>query len=193
MSDKRFSSVTEMVDSVVGDESLVESIDKQVSSREVVSALATLRVAHGVSQSQIADELGCKQGRVSKIENGVDTDLRLSHLAAYAKTTGHEVLVTFPRAGNTHAEQVKFHAFGIKDSLDKMVALAHKDSQIADGVAQFHVEALLNLVRLLESSAKDLPGRSDNNGPLLKIVVNDAIASETSCVTEAIAIESALC
>lgn len=57
-----------------------------VKRRRIVSKLAAIRVAKGVKQADIADKLGCGQSAVSKLEAGVDADLTLAHLEAYAGT-----------------------------------------------------------------------------------------------------------
>ena len=159
-----FSSVADLARNAFKDDTdLVEELEAELSSRQVVRALFAMRSARNVSQAEIAKQLKCTQSRVSKIENGVDTDLSVGELEAYAKALDCDVMLTFQKRHSTAVDRVKQHAFAIKRELDQMARLAGNDSTVQKGVASFFGEAFFNIVRMISESAKSLPELSDDS------------------------------
>jgi transcriptional regulator with XRE-family HTH domain len=63
----------------------------------VIQQLVTLRRAAGISQRQMAQEIGTKQSAISDIETGLHLP-NLDTLSRYAERFGMEVVLT-PRSG----------------------------------------------------------------------------------------------
>ena len=61
-------------------------------SRSKINTIVSNTLRGKCAQQAIADELKCTQGRVSKIENGYDEDLRFRDVTAYASLTNRPVL-----------------------------------------------------------------------------------------------------
>ena len=159
-----FSSVADLAKVAFEDEpALVEELEAELSARQVVRALFAMRSARGVSQAEIASQLKCSQSRVSKIENGVDADLSVGELEAYAKALDCDVVLTFQKRHTTAADRVKQHAFAIKRELDDLARLAGDDSTLRKGVASFFGEAFFNIVRMISESAKSLPVTNEDS------------------------------
>lgn len=164
-----FSSVTELARVEFEDEpALVEELEAELCARQVVRALFAMRSARGVSQAEVASQLNCSQSRVSKIENGVDADLSLGELEAYARALDCDAVLTFQKRHSTAVDRVKQHAFAIRRELDDMAKLAGDDSTLRHGVASFFGEAFFNIVRMMAESAKSLPTVSDD-GPGVRV------------------------
>ena len=144
-----FSSVADLARVAFEDDAdLAAELESELSSRQVVRALFAMRSARGVSQAEIASQLECSQSRVSKIENGVDADLSIGELEAYAKALDCDVMLTFQKRHSTAVDRVKQHAFAIKRELDGLAKMAGRDSKLGKGIAAFFGEALFNVVRL---------------------------------------------
>lgn len=141
--------------------------------RSVVSRLASVRAAKGITQTDLGKAAGCTQGAISKLEAGPDSAVTLAHLEAYAKATGSEITILISDRKKSLADQVKHHAFSIRAAFLKLVKLAHMDNLIAQGVAQLHAEAFENINRFLSETAQQLPVNSDNGMPLIQIVAED--------------------
>jgi predicted transcriptional regulator len=107
MTTNEYLSVSEAFRDILDDEELSESFEQQLRSRRVVKALVSLRVSKGVTQQDVADVLDCTQSRISRIENGLDADLRMSELAAYAKACNCEVAHLFSECGKSFADQIR--------------------------------------------------------------------------------------
>lgn len=159
-----FSSVSELAKVAFEDEpALVEELEAELAARQVVRALFAMRSARGVSQAEIASHLNCSQSRISKIENGVDADLSVGEIEAYAKALDCDTVLTFQKRHSTAVDRVKQHAFAIRRELDVMAKLAGDDSTLRQGVASFFGEAFFNIVRMISESAKSLPTLSDDS------------------------------
>ncbi len=153
-----FRSVADLARSAFQDDTgFVEELEEELSSRQVVRALFAMRSARNVSQAEIAAQLKCTQSKVSKIENGVDADLSVGELEAYARALDCDVVLSFQKRHSTAVDRVKQHAFAIKQELDALARMAGNDSTLQKGVASFFGEAFFNIVRMISDSARSLP------------------------------------
>ncbi|MCH7725758.1 MAG: helix-turn-helix transcriptional regulator [Planctomycetes bacterium] len=168
---KRYNKVSDMMTDVLGDEDpgFVEELKTQIQRRKLVRGLSSLRNMKGISQKEVADAAGCAQSRISKMENGCDEQVRLGDIEAYAKALGCEVEVVLRSNDFTIVEEVKYLAFRIERCFNKLVTLVKSDEDVAQGVAEFHVEALLNLAHLVLKSQKRLPKREGSEHATLTI------------------------
>lgn len=157
-----------------------QELKEFLKQRLVVSKLAAIRVAKGVTQVELATQLNCGQSAVSKLEAGVDADVSLSHLHAYAKATGSEVTILMSDRGKTLADQIKMHALSIRQVFLKLVELAHSDDEIAKGVAKLHMQAFENINRMLAETAGKLPPCAENGRPYVQVTSSEDVDDEIS-------------
>lgn len=68
----------EFFDRMFESESDKKAFQDYMRRRKLVSPLTALRVAKGLTQADIAALTGCQQSRVSKLESGVDADLKFT-------------------------------------------------------------------------------------------------------------------
>lgn len=172
MSHKQYSSVSDLVRDTLDDGTFADEFDDLVRRRTVVKQLSALRAARGLSQSEVAERLGCSQSRVSKLESGMDADLKLNDLAGYCSAVGLSVGLVFADENQSIVDQVKAHAAKIHSLLGELATLAHKDDKIAEGVASFLNEAFFNLIQMLQDSANQMPENA-NGKPLIRIEMVD--------------------
>lgn len=155
MSGARFNSVSDLV-TAVGGEQLANEVESRIASRGVVSKLVALRCAKDMSQGDIALALGCSQSRVSKLENGLDEDLRLGDIAKYAQAVGRHIHIMFPER-KTLFEVVKYHAFQIARCLKQVTKMSVGDEEMERGAVHAHLETLANTTSLIAQSAAQIP------------------------------------
>lgn len=121
-------------------------------------ALVFTRNSYGITQAQIAERLGCRQSRISKLENGYDDDLRLRDIQAYAQAIDANVVISLEPAANPLVAGVRYHLKTLVGLLRELQELAEYDEQIATGVMKFHHELMMLLAEVIAKSAERLPG-----------------------------------
>ncbi len=168
---RQFDSVSEMVHAIADDTGFAESLDSHLAARAILTEMMALRAARDFSQKDIAESLGCSQSKLSKLENGTDDELHLGDLRRYAEALGMQLRVVLSEKKETIVDEVKYHAFRIKELMDQLADLAKDDSRIAQGVAWFVGEACFNLVRMLQDSAQKLPEHPGVQRPHIEIEV----------------------
>ncbi len=154
---KQYTSVTEMISDSPLEESQRDEIAARIASRQIIKRLLTLRAMRGMSQEEVADRMKCSQSRISKLENGIDGDIRIGDMRDYLRAIDYDMsLFVCPKQWKSF-QHIKFHAFGIRKCLGQLVEFAGDDPKIVQGVSKAHVETLVNLVKFVVDSAKNLP------------------------------------
>ena len=157
MSKKMYNSVVEMVRDIAEDPKTATRLEERIRRTKVVTKLMAIRASKGLTQADIAHGMKCSQGRVSKFEASDDDDLRLGDLRSYLNSLNLELGLLIAPEQWTATDQIKFHAYQIRDCLGRLVELAKHDKHIRKTVQQFHVETLYDLVKLIAESAQNLP------------------------------------
>lgn len=176
---RRYDSVEAMVHATM-DKEFATRFSEQVRRRYFVKRLVGLRMARSLSQADMTKHLGCTQGRVSKLENSNDDDLRLGNLRRYADALDMDVQIVLARKKLRLTDKIKLHALAIKNLLEKLVGLAHLGDEFARAIAQFHGEAFFNLVRIVKQSADELPRDPSSDDPRIQIDVLELPPDEFS-------------
>lgn len=154
---EKYASISEMLSASNADDTLIEEVEQEIRKREVVTAIAALRASKGMTQSDVAERIGCSQSRISKIEASCDEDLKLGDLAAYLQVIDMDLAMLLHPSGKSMPSRVKFHAMCVKRELKKLVGLSNGDDAIAKGAASFLGESLFNFLKIVLDAQKGLP------------------------------------
>jgi transcriptional regulator with XRE-family HTH domain len=127
----------------------------------VVQNLVEMRQLAGLTQQQLAEKLDKSQSAISKLESGCDLDLTLRELAEYANVTNQPFGLNFGKPLN-HVEAVKLHAYGIREHLEALAKMAHKDEEIEKAIQGFYSEAFFNILTILSKCQQGLPNGGKN-------------------------------
>ena len=158
---RRYTSVSQMLRDSTVDESFCDEFDEHVALRQVVKHLLAMRAVKRLSQKDIAERMGCSQSRVSKLENGVDSDLRLDDLIRYSASLGFEVRLVFAKRDWSAVDEIKYHAFSIR-----------------------------KLVGMFQDAASKLPMRRENETPYVQIEVYESETPEATAISKGATIPS---
>ncbi|HET6881457.1 MAG TPA: helix-turn-helix transcriptional regulator [Pirellulales bacterium] len=175
MKKKPFQSVSQMIETLSENPDFIKATKTDAAERELVSRLFALRCANGVSQEEMAKELGCSQGRISKLESTTDRKLRLGDVAEYAAALDMELRVVLAPKRATIADEVKYHWACVKRLLDSLVDLAKQDQTIAGGISRFFGEAAVNFLSAILGATAKLQRRAkcDRGIPVDVVSVDD--------------------
>ena len=160
---KQYASVSDALRDVAPDDAFQADFDQHVAERRLIKELLILRAARGLSQHDVAGFIGCSQGRISKLENAKDADVRFGYLQEYADAVGCDLVAQPVPRDMKPVDKVKGLTFAIKRHMDDLAQLAKTDEKIASGVAGFFHELFVNFTLMLGDSAKQLPRRSDES------------------------------
>jgi transcriptional regulator with XRE-family HTH domain len=166
---KRYREVSEMVRADSSPD-FADAFEKRLAERQLIKKLIVLRTRCGLSQEELATRLNCTQSKISKLENGKDSDIRIGDLLAYAAAAGYHMEFIFAEDDVTIADEVKYHFFQTTSLMEKMVHLANVDEAIAKGIAGFFGEACCNFMKMLIDKVKALPKQARDHVPVVRLV-----------------------
>lgn len=155
MGDK-YKSVLEMIRNISSDESYKELASNQIKDRKLAKLLFYLRCNHGLSQKELAAKIGCTQSRISKIEHALDKHLTIQDLLDYAKALNIQLEIGYRHPSIKIVDLIKYHAFKIKAHLNELNALAKDDTALSQSIKKFHLEAFLNIGKIIGDSLSQL-------------------------------------
>jgi transcriptional regulator with XRE-family HTH domain len=178
---KRYRDIADMIRQVVGDGEFVEGFEEQFALRAIITDLMALRAAAGLSQQDIAEKLGCTQGRISKLESSNDGALRIGDLAAYAGALGFKVRILLTPVAWAPVDEVKYHAFSIKRLLEHLARLAGDDASLVRGVGRFFGETAFNVAKFIKETAERLPNVWKEPAPQVSIEVQGVGPEQNPC------------
>src|SRR5271165_6718639 len=160
---KSYLTTSEMLEDLGTPQEIVDSV-KDVENQEAVNILVSMRVAKGLTQKELADMLGCTQGRISKLEQGRDEDLRLKDFLDYTRATEDAVWITI--GAPNISETIKLHVHAIRRLVPEMVPLAGGDQAIIDGISRFLDDILMDTGKLVQSTKLELLKQQPEKGKL---------------------------
>lgn len=146
-----------MAKGTLQDQELAKELGQKIRSRQLIKKLMAIRAAKGLAQDDIAKSMNCSQSRISKFEGSKDDDLRLGDMRDYLRAIGLDLRLVIAKKDWSAKDQVKFHAFQIRECLRQLVRLADADPSIQKGVQNFHVETLANVILAVANSLNGLP------------------------------------
>jgi transcriptional regulator with XRE-family HTH domain len=163
------------VEEFLGGEAVSQDVRSKVAElkdqTKVVLQLARLRQMAGITQEDMANNLGVTQSAVSKLEAGDDENVTLREVRAYARVTGQRIAVMFGKP-LTHVEAVKLHAQAIKLRLESLAEIANNNDDLEKEIKGFFGEAFFNLLNILVACHEKLPnGGADDDDVEIRIEV----------------------
>jgi len=153
---KQYNSVADVLKSMDLPEAQKKRQVKYIKDRKLSRLLTVMRAHKKMSQKQAAGKLGWSQGRISKLETKEDRKISVGDLLDYSDALGIEMSLVFMPKRMKIVDRVKMHAFEMINLLQRLVKLSKGDSEMEQGVAQFHAECMNNLIRMFDDSQKTL-------------------------------------
>ncbi len=153
---KQYKSVSDLAKDLSTDEEFQAELEKEISDKALAKALFTMRCSKQITQNEMAERIGCKQGKISKLENSSAESIKVGDLLAYAKALDLQLNIGFhPKL--TAAECVNFYRNQMMRHLDHLVGLVKGDRDIGEGVADVFREQFKSILNFFKDKAGDLP------------------------------------
>ncbi|MFO0886337.1 MAG: helix-turn-helix transcriptional regulator [Pirellulales bacterium] len=176
MTNPPYRSVTEMTKALANEPEVAEQLQTRIASRKVVKFLIAQRCKQGFSQADIAKAMGCTQSRVSKLESGVDQDLRLGDLEAYLHVLGLQPKLQLRPEGQTVAEAIKYHWAALGQQLDHLLEQSRDNASAAVGVGKLTSEMATQYIGRLMDQIHGLPLETQASGSIAPGIELDELA-----------------
>lgn len=149
---QKYKNVSSLIKGMSTDNQSRDMSLQEIKNRSVSRFLFASRCKHNMTQKQLADKIGCSQGRISKIETSYDRYISIGDLLDYANALNLQLEVGFRHHSIKLVDLIKYHAFKIDENLEKLRKLAEDDDQIKEAIKNFHGEALFNIGKIVLSS-----------------------------------------
>jgi len=153
---KTHNSVIEMLEQTGTSREVIDSVRERMQKRQLVKALSVLRNVLGLSQTEVAQRIGCTQAKISKLESGMDAGVKIGDLDSYATALGIAFQIRFMKSGESGADKIKYHICSAMDILHQLAALTGEDDDIHEGVSGFFVEAVENTAAMFKLCLAEL-------------------------------------
>ncbi|MBI2094938.1 MAG: helix-turn-helix transcriptional regulator [Candidatus Omnitrophica bacterium] len=153
---KLYKSVKEMARDISKDASFESRLSKEIDEKRIAKFLFYLRCKNNLTQKQIAEKIGCTQSKVSKIESAYNHELSVQDLLDYGKAMNLKLELGYRHPSMRIVDMIKYHAFKIKRLLGQLTDLAKDDKEMNDAIARFHVEAFVNIEKIIKGSFVNL-------------------------------------
>ena len=162
------------------DQEFVKDVEEKIQASLLTNTLAMLRNSRSMTQLQVAQKIGCGQGKISKIEAAEDDDVSFGDIKSFAQATGYDVEIIFRRQGATLVDDIKYYTQRMKSCFDRMAHLSQQDEGAANSITKFCKGALFNLVKLVIDTTKKTPTphKNKSNTARLSISVEDDCSSD---------------
>jgi transcriptional regulator with XRE-family HTH domain len=160
-----FDSVAEML-ATLGDPEGAQQLSQAMQARVILDLLVHERLRQNKSQKEMADLMGCTQGRISKLENGTDESISVGDAQQYARKLNCEIQFGMRKVDESPADEIRFLSSGIKQRLQGFLK-SGVNFETTELIVENLTAAIEHFEKLLASSIQKLQ-KSDKN-PLQKV------------------------
>lgn len=103
----KYNSVADMVDSLTDDTQFKAELEQELNNKSMAKTLFAMRCRRGITQSEMAEKIGCTQSRLSKLENTDNESIKVGDLIDYANVLGLNISINFHEK-MTAVESIKY-------------------------------------------------------------------------------------
>ena len=96
----RFTSISEVINEFISDESFRDRFEKEINDKLVAKALFAIRARAGRTEAEMAAALGCGKATIQALENAGNDGIKVSDLVAYAQACDLNLTIGFHGANN---------------------------------------------------------------------------------------------
>lgn len=157
---RRYASVAQMLRGEGVSKEVRDRVEELGKETRITRKLACMRTMAGLTQAQMAEQIGCSQSCISKWESESDAELTIGVISEYCRVTGQRIGLLVGRPMG-HVEAIKAYAFGLRDRLEALAEMANGDQEIEQGIQKFFGEAFFNILGIFENCFKELPSGGD--------------------------------
>ena len=161
MMTEKMRNTQELLNDLVKDTpTLAKKMHDSRKSNRLICDLIRLRAASGLTQTAMAEKMGCGQSRISKLEHGTDEDITLGELDAYLRALDKHLYMAVFSSELNASSMIKYHTCAIRKELENLIRLAEADQKIAKGIDSFSMDLFYVFCKMLDELSAKLPDSS---------------------------------
>jgi transcriptional regulator with XRE-family HTH domain len=150
----------EMAASLTEDKKAATRVRNHLDSVKLINMLINLRNSKGMTQQQIADEMGVHASKVSRMESVSDDQIRWGDVVKYTKALRINLSLLVDDPSLPAALRIKHYVLTIHQLLEELRVLACKvdeGEELAAQIKEFYAEVLFNFMIRFSQSYDKLP------------------------------------
>ncbi len=146
-SSKRYSRVIDLVRDLHKDSpEFVKEVEERIEAMDIGYSLASARSQNGVSESEMAERLGCDEAKIWAMEYARNDSVKVGDMIDYAKALDTNFFLRVVGRDDTVVDEIEFYAF----ELQSRVAELNKSSESSDRplleLTSFAVHSLVEMI-----------------------------------------------
>jgi transcriptional regulator with XRE-family HTH domain len=153
---RTYSSVQDLIKGEGYSQEVRAGYQEAVAATRLTQQLAQMRIKAGITQESMATHLGVTQSAISKLESGLDEDLTIRQIRAYAEAASQRIGIAIGKPLN-HVEAIKAHAIGMQKRLMALAAIAREQDELEREIQAFFGNAFFNLLTIMADCQQQMP------------------------------------
>lgn len=159
----------------------LENIDDAIQQTSLSRLLSVLRAKKGLTQSELASEMGVSQSRISKLEHATNSNISFEDIHSYTSALGYRTALNIfkPRSLASEILQTVKHLTAL---LNKYQKSARLDENILLGMVEFEqavTKQVIEIAQELVDSSREKISQAEELESNTVLLVDD-IPFETS-------------
>ncbi|MDE2889795.1 MAG: helix-turn-helix transcriptional regulator [Gemmatimonadota bacterium] len=156
--ERRCESVSDMVRDTLPDGTFHDELEGHPADNSVSRALSTLRCSRKLTQEELANQAGCTQSKISRIENSRNDRLKLDDLAMYARAFNMQVSIDFAPESSSADATVRL-ARQIRNGLNDVAEKVRREGAADEGAKETYEAFLFEMLDLFMDNLEGLRAR----------------------------------
>lgn len=147
-SSKRYSRVIDLVRDLHKDSpEFVKEVEERIDAMDIGYSLASARSQNGVSESEMAERLGCDEAKIWAMEYARNESVKVGDMIDYAKALDTNFFLRVVGSDDTVVDEIEFYAF----ELQCRVAELNKSLESSDRpfleITSIAVQSFVEMIR----------------------------------------------
>ncbi|MCK5580088.1 MAG: helix-turn-helix transcriptional regulator [Candidatus Omnitrophica bacterium] len=141
-----------MIKDVLEDGKVKNEALQEINKKSLAKFLFYLRCEHGLTQTELANRIGCTQSRISKIENSYNYEISVQDLLDYGQATNLKLELGYRNKDARLVDLIAFHVQRIQECVHKLTDCSKGDKSMCEGAVKVIVGMVNQLIGIVQES-----------------------------------------
>ena len=147
-SSKRYSRVIDLVRDLHKDSpEFVKEVEERIDAMDIGYSLASARSQNGVSESEMAERLGCDEAKIWAMEYARNESVKVGDMIDYAKALDTNFFLRVVGSDDTVVDEIEFYAFELQSRVAELnKSLESSDRPLLE-ITSIAVQSFVEMIR----------------------------------------------